>query len=316
MKKKRIITAVALTVAGAALATLGFLSGAGALAWDGGAHRLTVVKTGGEVTVSETFAQGFTSVEVSMRDSTVEFVEADEWGFEAKSAESTFEWSLEEGVLRVTEKRSGVYVFMNFGWTDSYVKIFVPRGFSLDSATLTASSGTVKCRVPGSFGELNVSVSSGSISVADADCGYLSAKTSSGSIRAERVKFDRAVLRTSSGSVRMTDCEGTDTPGSYTATATSGDVRLERVNGAGDASATSGDVYVYGAYGGGTLAVTSGDVKLVTTLPESSYRVTATVGSGSVKVGGRRGKVTDSGTGGTVIVAKATSGNVTIDFGG
>jgi hypothetical protein len=174
---------------------------------------LRVTRRGEEATLSRRGIEGVASLEVNAIDADVEFIPADDFGFDIRTFNGEPDWSLDGGELVIEETRVGGIFCVEFpllapltdGGKSSYIKVYYPRDRALDKLDVSAVAGNIE--FPGLDGrvrESSLSTVSGDISVASLETDTLELNTISGNIEARDVSSPRARLDSTSGNAALT----------------------------------------------------------------------------------------------------------------
>ncbi|MDR1431777.1 MAG: DUF4097 domain-containing protein [Propionibacteriaceae bacterium] len=293
------IAAAAAAAIGLALVALvwGLSGGGGSVVWaqDGlRAYR----NADSVVLMTQRNLSDVTAIFVDAASADVEFVAADSFGFEVKTLDGEPEWSLENGVLRVSEHASGTVSLwaLNLDAGNSpHITIFCPSGAVLDQLNVKSVSGTIRANGPISEVRRSVEISTGSggIQLDALKTKQLNLATVSGSVESQGVSADSAQVGTGSGKIEFRDFAG------YL-----------------DANSTSGGIAISGDYTGGTLESGSGRIQLTTSQPLERFNYRLETGSGGIRVNGAEvgnPAISDS-PGGSELSAKSVSGSIDIEF--
>ncbi|MDR1299918.1 MAG: DUF4097 family beta strand repeat-containing protein [Oscillospiraceae bacterium] len=181
---------------------------------------------------------GVVSLAVNSTSADIEFIPADDFGFDILTFSGKPAWRVERGTLIVEEGRAGGTFHIGFPPTvinlgslgppgppippGSYIKIYYPKGSALNKLAVKGVSGEVK--FPG----------------LDSRVREASFVTMSGDVAAASFEADSLMIHTVSGDI---EARGIASPGAHLKT-TSGDIALTGLSGRLDAHTVSGDVTV------------------------------------------------------------------------
>lgn len=204
----------------------------------------------------------------------------------------------------------------NFFNADIEMTIYLPAESMLDLEISNSSGNLTMSDME--FGDITVRNSSGNSSITNITAAAFDYKLTSGDTAISSSRFDSLDVNCSSGTVKIYD-----TVADTKVVCTSGGVLLDGIEGSVDVKATSGNVTVNMASADIkpiSIRITSGNCKL-SLYEESAFDLTAKVTSGNisldipVEISGSqsRNSVTAIRNGGGVMVdLKSTSGNITI----
>ncbi|MDR1217538.1 MAG: DUF4097 domain-containing protein [Oscillospiraceae bacterium] len=178
-----------------------------------GLSGLRVTRHGEAATLSQRGIEGVTSLTVDAIDADVEFIPADDFGFDIRTFYGEPDWSLDGGKLVIDEARIGGMFRVEFPLLPpltadgkiSYIKIYYPRDSELNNLTVSTVSGNIE--FPGldkRVRESSLSTVSGNISAASLETDTLGIHTVSGNIETRDVASPRARLDTTSGDASLT----------------------------------------------------------------------------------------------------------------
>jgi len=258
----------------------------------------------------------FENISVNVSSTNVRIVEADYFGFEARyRSGSNLRYSVENGTLTITQDRFSVsqITFFGFGdWESSHITIFIPR-----SAVLN---------------DVNIQVTSGRITIDRLDCDNLTARSSSGSVTVNNLTSNTAHIRATSGRATISNATVHSSlgirasSGSVSVTnavtnflelqTSSGRISASRIEANGlSAEASSGSINLSGVLNGTTnVRTSSGRVTLNVDGARDDFNINTSVSSGRVRIDGQRGVAIISNNADNTITARASSGNIDINF--
>ena len=263
--------------------------------------------------------------------------------------------TVEDGVLRVggssttttsrRERQLRIFSIGFFGSSERTMQIYVPRDalahieikassgivrvedVNFTTISAQASSGSVTIAGNARFAEsVDVQVSSGAVRLENLDAENIDVRVTSGAIHANRLTMTEGTFRTNSGAIvanRLTMTDGTFRT-------TSGAVRLDDITAHTlEAHANSGNVTVEGAriqpsdaddWGRVNLSVTSGSIRFDTHTSRNVFDYDMSVSAGSINIdgsraSGRSASNTRTAGGAHTLTARASSGNIRVNFG-
>lgn len=266
-----------------------------------------------------TAQESVTSIKIDVSDDDIVFRPSDDGSFRVEYYEGdrhSYDISCENGEFELTVKK---FQFTFFGFGDDYsITVYMPKedlkqldldvssgnvdfdfDIHIDDAAVNTSSGNITL-AGFTVNDLKLGVSSGNISVSDADAGSIDADASSGHMTFEKVTANQLITNLSSGDTILTDC----TIQSYEADASSGKITATGLS-----------------LGTADISLSSGDISLGLDCPDPAvYKMTLDTSSGniSVKGGGYDLDTEDKatlGSGDQLIRVDVSSGDIGIDFG-
>ncbi|MDR1299920.1 MAG: DUF4097 domain-containing protein [Oscillospiraceae bacterium] len=211
---KKILTSIAVMaiVAGIVMMAAAWRLGAdGAVSF--GFSGLRVTRRGEEATLSQRGIDGVTSLAVDAIEADIEFIPADDFGFDIRTFYGEPNWSFDGGKLVVEETHANGIFRIEFplfapsaaDGKSSYIKVYYPRDSELDKLSISAISGNIE--FPGldrRVRESSLSTVSGNISAASLEADALGLHSISGNIETRDIASPRARLDTTSGSATLT----------------------------------------------------------------------------------------------------------------
>jgi lia operon protein LiaG len=315
--KKMTVTAVILVVIGGALFMAARGLGAGGyITWGrGGLH------IGGKdeaSSLSRRGLEGVKSVKVDAVEADVEFIPADDFGFDIVTYDGEPEWNLSGGVLTVREPARRVWLFnivvpsLHGDEEMAYIKIYYPESAALDELDVRSVSGDIE--FPGVGGRLrsaSFESTSGDVGVESLGADKLMLKNVSGNIRARGAVSPDADVNTTSGNISLEGFSGNIDAGTV-----SGRVEIAAEELSGKLTSASGDVTAMAAAPDFSVSTVSGGVYVSTSAREDEVACGVETTTGAVTVDGRKigGSVRTSRGGRFAIDVKTISGDVEIMF--
>ncbi|MDR2665179.1 MAG: DUF4097 domain-containing protein [Oscillospiraceae bacterium] len=229
MKKTLTSIAVIALAAGTVMIAAAWGLGArGAVSF--GPSGLRVTRQGKEETLSQRGIEGVTSLDIAAVSADIEFIPAENFGFDIRTSAGEPKWSLENGKLSIEETHTAWAFHLEFplfapAASDSggsYVKVYYPMGESLDRLAVSAVSGDMDFPgLSGRVSESSFSTVSGNISVAALDTDALSFASVSGNIEARDISARHTRLGSTSGSAALAGFFG-----EFEANTVSGDIAI------------------------------------------------------------------------------------------
>ncbi|MDR1065641.1 MAG: DUF4097 domain-containing protein [Oscillospiraceae bacterium] len=211
-----------------------------------GLSGLRVARHGEAETLSQRGITGVKALTVDASGADIEFIPADDFGFDIRTFSGYPDWSLDGGELVVKEARIGGIFRVEFPLLstltedNTYIKIYYPRDGALDKLDISGVSGSIE--FPGldkRVREASFSTVSGNISVAALEADTLKLRTVSGNVEISTATDESSLaykIDTVSGAVTVGGRRlhgGAESPPappggtSLTISTTSGDVDIE-----------------------------------------------------------------------------------------
>ena len=288
-------------VVGLVLAVLGLSMGASrSIYWDNMRVHIAEDKIS---RVTELDLGYFKSVNIDIDFSDVEFIIADQYGIDACSYGAEWDWSLEDGMLKITQKGRSSINIINFNWSfqqpeNNYLRVYIPSGATLGTVAINTDSGKVKLgdfradsvQINNSFGavevkaitsdNLKIDLDSGDVTVTDLNVRNLFYHNSFGKGRFQTVSAERFTADCDSGDLDLNVCRFGDT----VITSSFGKVTTnDLISSRTDVDVDSGDVSLSGEFSGETIIRSDfGRVELSTSKPKEDYSYDISVDFGKI----------------------------------
>ncbi len=178
-----------------------------------------------------------------------------------ESAKDSFDFKLEDGVLKITCSDSRQ-------WLDHFaiisespkITLYLPDE-SYKSLKLNSSTGDVKMTASKVFDKVDISVSTGDISFSEFECSEFAVKTDTGDVELDGVVSGKMNIKTNTGDVKFSKCDADEI---YVKTST-GDVKGSLLSEKEFITKTStGSVSIPKTSAGGRCEITTstGDIKI------------------------------------------------------
>ncbi len=242
-------------------------------------------------------ARKFENIEIKADSTNIEFVTADDYGFEymTNSAVDTV-YSNENGILTITQTSRGKLFSLNRGDRNDYIKIYIPEEAMLKNVAVTDFSGNITIdRLTAD--KLEISATSGNADIKNIQAAAVLIDKTSGNVTMDSCKADNLNVNLTSGHFKANSMD----MGGMTVQLTSGNAELNgELRGINDITSISGNV---------TLNI-QGEKK--------DYNSNISVVSGNVNVDGSSTKTYEyeNADAANSLKINATSGNVTVNFKG
>lgn len=147
--------------------------------------------------------------------------------------------------------------FISFGYSGSYVEIYLPEDCNKDLLVETSSGDIISQIALKSDQLMKLKSSSGDIKIKEAIAENINVESSSGNISMDKAEGNRS-LKSNSGDVKLFDGRGNSTIRTK-----SGDITVENASGNLEIEASSGEVRLAGSnHLGGFINTKSGDITL------------------------------------------------------
>ena len=292
--------------AGLVLTVIGVATGASrTLYWD--KNGISIAKN--EVSrITELDIGHVKSVNVSSGYSDIEFIHSDKYGFDAMGYDVTWDWSLNNGALTISNKALTRMAFFSFNIAsardENYVKIYLPAGAELDSVTIKCDTGDMRIgdfqadsvKIENAFGGmelksitsnlLQVNLDTGKFSGTDINAKTIAFENSFGDSLFKSVKTDKLNVKGDTGDINFDGCEIGDAfiTNSFGKTEAKGLVTSKL-----EIDSDSGDINFDGTFTGGNVIRSAfGKVTLTTSLGKDAYSYDISTDFGKVIMDGEK----------------------------
>ncbi|MDR0445616.1 MAG: DUF4097 domain-containing protein [Oscillospiraceae bacterium] len=322
MKQRKItITALIFIAVGVVLFFSAHALGAeGYITWRLGSG-LRVGSLRDKATLSGRDIKGVTSLQIHSVEADIEFIPAPDYGFELTTYGENPEWSIENGVLTVSEYASEAPVSMfnlivppmRSSSAVPYIKIYYPENTTPDTLDIKSVSGNISFPgVSGTVRSASFITVSGDIEARALEADTLRLQSVSGVIRTRGVTADSGYLETSSGDAVIEDFNG-----EMDGETVSGAITLTAEKLSGRLNSVSGDIKITAAEPRLALSTMSGNVKITSSARESDTRYDLNTLSGVITINGNKteGHAISAHGGSFHIDAEATSGDISVELG-
>lgn len=240
-------------------------------------------------------AKKFEDIEIKADSTNIEFIAADDYGFEyAANSTADTVYSNENGKLTITQTSRGRFFNLNLSGKNEYIKIYIPKEAVMKNVAVTDFSGNITIdRLM--TDKLNINATSGNANIGNLQAATVIIDKTSGNVNIDGCKADNLNVNLTSGKLKAKSME----LGGMTIKVTSGNTELDgKLLGANDITSLSGNV---------TLNI-QGEKK--------DYNSNISVISGNVTVDGNNTKTYEyeNADAANSLKINATSGNVTVNF--
>jgi len=291
-------------IAGLALAVLGLSMGASRTVYlnKSGVH----IDDGEVIRVTESNLDYFKSIIIDTDFSDVQFISADEYGIDVSGYDMECDWSLENGILKITHKYIKKLRLSLSYWSSerNYVKVYFPKDSVLETVTINCDSGDISIgsfqadslHIRNLFGDvelhsitsddLRIDIDSGKLKGADLNARSLFYNNKFGDGSFQTVSAERFAADSDSGDLELNGCEFEDIviKSKFGKTAANG-----VISSGADIYSDSGDLILSGEFSGETVIRSKfGDVILTSSLKKDDYSYDINVTFGSIKFGDDR----------------------------
>jgi len=325
------------TAAGLVLSILGLALGASRVLY---VDRSGLHVTGSGVShITEWGLEAFKNIQIDAGLSDIEFISSDKYGIDLYGDNMEWNWTLENGLLRITHDRGTRLQVMNLDFISTernHVKIFLPVDTNLETVDIKTSSGNIKLsyiqterlEATTSFGDINlsnitsdnmkISVSSGKFTGKNLDAQSLTYTSSFGDGQFQSVKATNFTADSSSGNLNLIGCD----LGDMNIKTNFGDITAYGLISTGaNIQARSGGINITGDISGENIINTSfGDIKLTMGGRREDYSFDITVRFGDITIDGERlrdqGSFVSSPVQQNHFIISSSSGDIRMNFEG
>jgi len=327
---------IIIIIVGLILSVIGFATGASRTLYldRRGVH----IGSGTINVIEETNLAPFTSINVDVGFSNIEFHNSDMFGINLSGEDIEWQWTLEDGVLSITHDKNTRWQIVNLSFIGDFrnhVRIYLPENSELDIVNIKTSSGDITLgRIQAN--QLEVNNSFGNVDLNDLTIGHMQVTLSSGRFtgvrllaqnliytnrfgdgRFQAVRADSLSVDSGSGLVQFTNCEFgeaviTNNFGDITATG----LNMQKSN----IRANSGAIKITGDLSGETIMHAGfGDIDLTMIRAKEDFSYDISVRFGSINFDGERMRDQTALVSGSVqenhLKLSASSGDIKVSFG-